>query len=268
MPKLRLPGTCRASQPPAHGQPWRQPVWTLGAAARCAMMVGALEWALAQRTRYRELALQALHTLTTRCLEAADYAAAIDAATHLLALDAWREEGYRQLMLALARTGQLAAALAQYQRCHSVMQEIFGAEPAEETTALYTRIRAALVEQVDRVRALQAWILGRFYGAAPLVPQQPSDLATALLDHPNVTVEHEAKRFDHAKVFTVHAIIHGNVWGVGHGKSKQIASQEAAADALRFADAQQHQETISPPAAYQTITTFEPGDPSNDASAV
>ncbi|MBL8716670.1 MAG: phosphatidylserine/phosphatidylglycerophosphate/cardiolipin synthase family protein [Myxococcales bacterium] len=57
-------------------------------------------------------------------------------------------------------------------------------------------------KRVDRVRALQAWILGRFYGAAPLVPQQPSDLATALLDHPNVTIEHEAKRFDHAKVFT------------------------------------------------------------------
>jgi len=36
----------------AHGQPWRQPVWTLGAAARCAMMVGALEWALAQTVSY------------------------------------------------------------------------------------------------------------------------------------------------------------------------------------------------------------------------
>ena len=72
---------------------------------------------------------------------------------------------------------------------------------------------------------------------------------------------------DHAKVFTVHVIIHGNVWGVGHGKSKQIASQEAAADALHFADAQQHQETISPPAAYQTIAAFKPSDPSNDAPA-
>lgn len=36
----------------AHGQPWRQPVWTLGAAARSAMMVGALEWALAQTVTY------------------------------------------------------------------------------------------------------------------------------------------------------------------------------------------------------------------------
>lgn len=102
------------------------------------------EWALAQRTRYRELALQALHTLTTCYLDSADYAAAIDAASRLLALDGWREEGYRQLMLALARTGQLAAALSQYQQCRSVMRAAFDAEPAEETTALYARIRAAL----------------------------------------------------------------------------------------------------------------------------
>jgi DNA-binding SARP family transcriptional activator len=66
------------------------------------------EWALAQRTRYRELALQALHSLTTCYLDSADYTAAIDAASRLLALDGWREEGYRQLMLALARTGQYA----------------------------------------------------------------------------------------------------------------------------------------------------------------
>jgi predicted ATPase len=119
------------------------------------------DWALAQRTRYRELALQALHMLTTCYLETADYAAVIDAATHLLALDAWREEGYRQLMLALARTGQLAAALAQYQRCRSVMQEVFGAEPAEETTVLYARIRAALHGPRHNLPAALTGFVGR-----------------------------------------------------------------------------------------------------------
>ncbi len=72
---------------------------------------------------------------------------------------------------------------------------------------------------------------------------------------------------DHAKIFTVHAIIHGYVWGVGHGKSKQIASQEAAADALRFADAQQHLETISPPPVYQTLSAIEPNEPVSESSA-
>lgn len=56
-------------------------------------------------------------------------------------------------------------------------------------------------KRVDRVRALQAWILGRFYGGERLARQEPSALATALVDHPNVVVERESKRFDHAKVF-------------------------------------------------------------------
>lgn len=101
------------------------------------------EWALAQRTRYRELALQAFHQLTECNLIQADYSAAIDTATHLLALDPWREEGHRQLMLALARTGQYAAAMTQYRRCCTVMRETFAADPTDETTALYERIRAA-----------------------------------------------------------------------------------------------------------------------------
>ena len=37
---------------------------------------------------------------------------------------------------------------------------------------------------------------------------------------------------DHAKEFTVHAVIGGRVFGVGVGRSKQIAEQEAARDAL------------------------------------
>ncbi len=119
------------------------------------------DWALAQRTRYRELALQAFHTLTARHLEAADYAAAIDSASHLLALDAWREEAHRQLMIALARTGQLAAALTQYQTCRRLMLEVFDADPSAETTALYERIRAALRGPRHNLPAALTGFVGR-----------------------------------------------------------------------------------------------------------
>lgn len=119
------------------------------------------EWALAQRTRYRELALQAMHKLTACYLDVADYPAAIDAATRLLTLDAWREEGHRQLMVALARTGQLAAALSQYQRCRALMREAFDAEPAEETTRLYERIRAALRGPRHNLPAVLTGFVGR-----------------------------------------------------------------------------------------------------------
>jgi predicted ATPase/DNA-binding SARP family transcriptional activator len=138
------------------------------------------EWALAQRTRYRELALQALHTLTTAHLDSADYTAAIDAAGRLLALDGWREEGYRQLMLALARTGQYTAALSQYQQCRSVMRAAFDAEPAEETTALYARIRAALHGPRHNLPAALTGFVGRT-AEMTLVRQKLANPACRLL---------------------------------------------------------------------------------------
>lgn len=101
------------------------------------------DWVLAQRARYREMALQAMHELVELRMAQGDYAGAIHSATRLLALDSWREEAHRALMLALARTGQHSAALAQYENCRRILQEVFGAEPSPETTELYERIRGA-----------------------------------------------------------------------------------------------------------------------------
>lgn len=102
------------------------------------------EWMLAERARYRELALHALHTLTQLHLDAGAYDRVIGVATRLLAMDEWREESHYQLMLALARTGQRSAALAQYQRCRRLLQQEFGVAPSPETTTFYERIRAAM----------------------------------------------------------------------------------------------------------------------------
>lgn len=101
------------------------------------------DWLLAQRARYRELALHALHSLTEYHLERGEYGRAIDYATRLLGLDAWREEAHRQLMRALIRSGQRAAALAQYENCRRILDRELGVSPSAETTALYERISAA-----------------------------------------------------------------------------------------------------------------------------
>ena len=113
-------------------------------ASSCATAPAFEEWMLAQRARYRELALYALHTLTQLHLDAGAYDRAISDATRLLALDSWREETHRQLMLALARTGQRSAALAQYKRCRHLLREELDVEPSDETTALYERIKASM----------------------------------------------------------------------------------------------------------------------------
>ncbi len=53
----------------------------------------------------------------------------------------------------------------------------------------------------------EAWLQARFlmtvYGRWGSLRQQPSPLAAALLAHPNVSVTHHQKRFDHAKLYVI-----------------------------------------------------------------
>ena len=101
------------------------------------------EWALTERARLRELALGVLQQLVTQFTARGEYANAITFAQKLLALDAWREEAHRDLMLLHARTGHRSAALAQYDACAHILREQLRVEPSAETNALYERIRAA-----------------------------------------------------------------------------------------------------------------------------
>lgn len=101
------------------------------------------EWVVAQREHYRELALRALHTLAEAALSEGRYAESVDYARRILALDAWREEAHRLLMLGYARSGHRSAALAQYAECRRVLGKALGVPPSTETSALYERIRAA-----------------------------------------------------------------------------------------------------------------------------
>lgn len=119
------------------------------------------EWMLAQRAYYRERALYLLHTLSQAYLDQGCYEQAIASTTRLLALDEWREEAHCQLMLALARSGQRSAALAQYKRCRQILQTELGVEPAAETTALYTRLKAALTTPRHNLPAAVTGFVGR-----------------------------------------------------------------------------------------------------------
>ena len=90
------------------------------------------DWTLTERARLRELALQALHRLAEIQLSRADYPAALEATSRLLAFDSWREEAHRQRMSALARAGQRSAALAQYQTCRRILAKELGVEPSAD----------------------------------------------------------------------------------------------------------------------------------------
>lgn len=58
-------------------------------------------------------------------------------------------------------------------------------------------------KQVDPIRGFQAWLLGAVYRAPGSFKQKPNALAERLLAHPNLSIEHRRKRFDHSKVYIV-----------------------------------------------------------------
>ena len=102
------------------------------------------EWLLLQREQLRDLVIRALDFLIAGYTRRGDHADGIACATRLLALEPWREEAHRQLMLLLARSGQRSAALAQYETCRRILADELGVEPMDETIALYEHLRATL----------------------------------------------------------------------------------------------------------------------------
>lgn len=102
-------------------------------------------WLLDERKR-RE---QQLHDLAqrhlVRLLESGQYKAGLDLAQRLLAAEPWNETVHRILMKLHARSGQMASALAQYERYRIALAEELGIEPQPATTALLERLRAGPV---------------------------------------------------------------------------------------------------------------------------
>jgi cardiolipin synthase len=58
-------------------------------------------------------------------------------------------------------------------------------------------------KRVDPIRGIQAWLLGAVTKAKGSFKQRPNELARRLLEHPNITVEHMRKRFDHSKLYII-----------------------------------------------------------------
>ncbi len=98
------------------------------------------EWALLERERLRERYLDALLELAELHAAAGELDRAIAACRRALARDEYREPVYRALMRYQVLAGDVAAALNTYERCRTMLQEEFGAEPAPQTRALYEAI--------------------------------------------------------------------------------------------------------------------------------
>ncbi|HET9223672.1 MAG TPA: BTAD domain-containing putative transcriptional regulator, partial [Roseiflexaceae bacterium] len=103
------------------------------------------EWQFFQRESLHQLYGQALEQLVQAHQSAGAYDAALHYARCWVALDPLHEPAQRTLIRLYALAGQHAAAARQYQEVVRVLEAELGAEPEEETTALYEAIRTRQV---------------------------------------------------------------------------------------------------------------------------
>ncbi|MDJ0754976.1 MAG: tetratricopeptide repeat protein [Ardenticatenaceae bacterium] len=98
-------------------------------------------WLLTRREYWRERLSTIWQRLIDHYQQKRAYDRALFFARQLLTLDTWQEKAHRQLMLLLARTGDLNGALFQYETCRRILAQELGVEPQTETTQLHERIR-------------------------------------------------------------------------------------------------------------------------------
>jgi DNA-binding SARP family transcriptional activator/predicted ATPase len=103
------------------------------------------EWQFFQRESLHQLYGQALEQLVQAHQSAGAYVEAIPHARRWVALDPLHEPAHRMLMRLYALAGQPVGAARQYQECVRVLEAELGAEPEQETTALYEAIRTRQV---------------------------------------------------------------------------------------------------------------------------
>ncbi|MCP4539361.1 MAG: tetratricopeptide repeat protein [Chloroflexi bacterium] len=119
------------------------------------------DWTLLRRERFHRLTIDALYHLTRYHERHRDYERARRYARRQVEMEPWREEAHQQLMRLLAHSGQRSAALAQYEICHRILAQELGVEPAQETQALYDRIRSAGKVRPNNLPAQLTPLIGR-----------------------------------------------------------------------------------------------------------
>jgi predicted ATPase/DNA-binding SARP family transcriptional activator len=99
------------------------------------------EWYLGRREELRRLYQEALLTLGRLLSDDAQYGEAADVLRRLIASDNYMEAAHRELMRCYVRMGERGRALRQYRQLLELMRDELGSLPAQESTALYERLR-------------------------------------------------------------------------------------------------------------------------------
>lgn len=110
------------------------------------------DWCRFQREHYRSRFVGVLELAMERAMAAGDFCTALDLGNRLVSLDPLAEHVHRKLIACHAARGNRSAALKQYARCVSLLEQELGVTPMAETQALADTLRGRatrLVECVD-----------------------------------------------------------------------------------------------------------------------
>jgi peptide/nickel transport system substrate-binding protein len=100
-------------------------------------------WVEEKRRELAGVRVRALSVLADACLRSGDAREAAKSAEQAIALEPFRETGYRRLMEAHVAAGDRAEALRVYEQCRRLLAEELGAYPSPETESIYRGLLAA-----------------------------------------------------------------------------------------------------------------------------
>lgn len=100
------------------------------------------DWALLEVEQYRLVYLNTLYNLID-FYAPSNLNRALDYGQRFLAVDPLREDVHRRVMDMLRKSGQLVAALNQYDTCRRVLESELGVEPSLETRRIFEQVRDA-----------------------------------------------------------------------------------------------------------------------------
>ena len=110
------------------------------------------EWAMEARAEWRERRLSALSRLSECLALRGRYTEALEVCNQALALDEYREDLHRRLMLYHYCAGEQALALETFRRFDRTLREGLDASPSPELVRLKERMEARNVPGVDELR--------------------------------------------------------------------------------------------------------------------
>jgi SARP family transcriptional regulator, regulator of embCAB operon len=99
------------------------------------------EWIETERARLHAILMRALDCLSEIWLLNGEPSLALGATRESVALEPFREEGYRRLMRVHTALGNRAEALRVYESCRALLAKELGTDPSPETQAVYLSLR-------------------------------------------------------------------------------------------------------------------------------